>query len=192
MPALTLTQSIEQTVAAVVERLLAQYRLLRDEMGERPLGYQQGNKWERLDAYLDYRSDPLAWQNMLAWQTQRFSGNTAAAVAEVMREATALERSLALEGGWDRTPEDYPRAVQMGAVRVKSEMFARRMTPALRAQREVEKQAALPAPLVGPEIVLPPMTPPMFTLAPPIGEPSFPAVGQPMVQSFAPPAGVPL
>mgnify|MGYP001561978309 CR=1 FL=1 len=162
------TTSIEQTVSAVVERLLARYRLLMDEMGDKPLGFVEGNKWEKLEIYLDQlRPNPLAWQGMVDYYIQRYQGNRPSAVIEVIKEATALERSLALEGNWDRTSEDYPRAVQQGASRVRAEMFARRMTPAIRAQQAVEREAAKPAALVGPEVLpVPLIGPPFGALAP--------------------------
>jgi hypothetical protein len=197
MTALTATATIEQTVAAVVERLLARYRLLMEQMGDRPLGYERGNKWEVLEAYLDQlRGNPVAWQQMVAWQQQRFNGNIQAAVIETIKEATKLERSLALEGGWDRTPEDYARACMAGEQRVRAEMFARRIGPAERAMREVEKQAALPAPLIGPELA--PLQPPYGALVPegPLAQPApagmlpLPQAGPSPIQNLAPPPGV--
>lgn len=188
------TANLERIVTAVVERLLARYDAMLEELGPKPFGFVQANKWERLEAYLDQmRGDPFAWQNAVAYYRQQH-GNLAAAITQVMKEATAMERSLALEGGWDRTSADYARAVLAGATRVRAEMFARRTGDAERAMRDVEKQDRLPKPLVGPEI---PPPPPFGAAVPegpiaqpaPVGMAPLPQMGMAAVQQFTPPVG---
>jgi hypothetical protein len=188
---LTLTANAEQVVVAVVERLLMRYHLTVKAFGKRPLGYIKGNKWQKLDAYIAECDDENMWRNMLAYYFYQF-GNLKAAVEATYDEVEALESSLLLEGGWDGTYEDYQRAANTGAVRVRSEMQARGITPAVRAMDAVEREDRKPKPWIrGP---LPPEAPAPFGVplpqAAPLGLLPPPQMGQPLIEQLAPPAGV--
>lgn len=133
----TLADELEATVEAAVAALLATQADLKDEYGDRPIGFSRGSTLDRLEEYIARRDDPAFWQEQIASAAQ--TDGVQAAELQVMRMAAQMEALLDRWGG----PPAVHRAI-----------LERRVARVLPSVKKAERITSQP-----PWRVLPPLPP---------------------------------
>lgn len=124
----SITDMIEEAVAATVEAHREALQSVRQMYGPRPYGYAKGDRFDRLQFFLDHCDDALWWEAYIAKATAEAGGNRIVGEYKAAQYCTAMRRMLAAAGGREavlRVLEERRIARALPAIRKAERLLAR-------------------------------------------------------------------